>query len=237
MRAKIYLIAILLVISSTAFSQMGSIRAKVLDEDGKPVYMANVTLKTDKIVGGQTTDFDGWFHFKALTPGYYNVEISFVGYHTSIIQKINVTAGRITFLETVILKSEAFMIDGGPTIYADKLIDPEVQGVKLSAKTIEMLPNNKSIGSILQATSSAVQLSSDKKHILVRGSRPTASSYYIDGVKLDDMGSGISGSTIKSIQFFYGGIPAKYGDLTGGCIVIETKSYTDYYYQWLSEQD
>ena len=54
---------------------------------------------------------------------------------------------------------------------------------------------------------------------------------------MDDMGSGISGSTIKSIQFFYGGIPAKYGDLTGGCIVIETKSYTDYYYQWLSEQD
>ena len=237
MRAKIYLISALLVISSAAFSQLGSIRAKVVDEDGKPVYMANVTLKTDKIVDGQTTDFDGWFHFKALTPGYYNVEVSFIGYHTNQIQKINVTSGRITFLETIVLKSEAIIIDGGPTIYADKMIDPEAQGIKLSAKTIETLPNKRDVGSILRATSSAVQLSSDKKHILVRGSRPTASSYYIDGVKMDDMGSGISGSTIKSIQFFYGGIPAKYGDLTGGCIVIETKSYTDYYYQWLSEQE
>ena len=236
MRAKIYLIAALLVISSVAYSQLGSIRAKVVDEDGKPVYMANVTLKTNKIVGGQTTDFDGWFHFKALTPGYYNVEVSFIGYHTSIIQKINVTAGRITFLETVVLKGESELIDE-TIVYANKLIDPEAQGEKLNAKTIELLPNNKDIGSILQATSSAVQLSSDKKHIVVRGSRPTASSYYIDGVKMDNMGTGISGSTIKSIQFFYGGIPAKYGDLTGGCIVIETKSYTDYYYQWLSEQD
>ena len=236
MRAKIYLIAVLLIVSSTAFSQLGSIRAKVVDEDGKPVYMANVTLKTDKIIDGQTTDFDGWFHFKTLTPGYYNIEISFVGYHNIKIEKINVTAGRITFLETVVLKMESEIIQE-TIIYADKIIDPEAQGVKLSAKTIETLPNKRDVGSILRATSSAVQLSSDKKHILVRGSRPTASAFYIDGVKMDNMGSVVSGSTIKSIQFFYGGIPAKYGDLTGGCIVIETKSYTDFYYQWLSEQD
>ena len=132
MRAKIYLIAALLVISSVAYSQLGSIRAKVVDEDGKPVYMANVTLKTNKIVGGQTTDFDGWFHFKALTPGYYNVEVSFIGYHTSKIQKINVTAGRITFLETVVLKGESELIDE-TIVYANKLIDPEAQGEKLNA--------------------------------------------------------------------------------------------------------
>jgi hypothetical protein len=43
----------------------------------------------------------------------------------------------------------------------------------------------------------------------------------------------IPGRAIGSIIAYSGGIPAKYGDFTGGVVVIETKSYFD----WLVEQE
>jgi outer membrane receptor protein involved in Fe transport len=39
----------------------------------------------------------------------------------------------------------------------------------------------------------------------------------------------IPSSAIGSISVYTGGLPAKYGDTTGGVVVIETKSYMDLY--------
>jgi hypothetical protein len=36
------------------------------------------------------------------------------------------------------------------------------------------------------------------------------------------------------MSIYTGGLPAKYGDTTGGVIVIETKSYLEDYYEKLS---
>ena len=40
----------------------------------------------------------------------------------------------------------------------------------------------------------------------------------------------IPGLAIGSVKVYTGGVPARYGDFTGGCIVIETQSY----FNWLS---
>ena len=39
---------------------------------------------------------------------------------------------------------------------------------------------------------------------------------------------GIPGIAVGSVKVYTGGIPAAYGDVTGGVIVVETKSYFDY---------
>ncbi len=59
---------------------------------------------------------------------------------------------------------------------------------------------------------------------------------YIDGVKQDDNLRGVPGSSIGSLTVYVGGVPAKYGDVTGGVVVIETKSYFDLYNQWKNTQ-
>jgi len=54
----------------------------------------------------------------------------------------------------------------------------------------------------------------------IRGSRTDATSYYIDGVRV--RGVDVPQSMIGSAQIITGGIPANYGDITGGVISITT---------------
>jgi outer membrane receptor protein involved in Fe transport len=42
----------------------------------------------------------------------------------------------------------------------------------------------------------------------------------------------VPGSSIGGVTVYTGGIPAKYGDTTGGVIILETKSYFDLYREW-----
>jgi outer membrane receptor protein involved in Fe transport len=63
-----------------------------------------------------------------------------------------------------------------------------------------------------------------------RGSRTDAMCYYVDGVKMQTM-TGVPPDAINSITVYTGGLPAKYGDVTGGVVAIETKSYFDLYQQ------
>ena len=56
----------------------------------------------------------------------------------------------------------------------------------------------------------------------VRGSRSDATEYYVDGIKV--RGSmGVPTSGIEQITVITGGVPAQYGDATGGIISITTK--------------
>jgi len=38
------------------------------------------------------------------------------------------------------------------------------------------------------------------------------------------------------VAVYTGGVPAKYGDCTGGVVVIETKNYLSLYQEWLATQ-
>jgi len=60
-----------------------------------------------------------------------------------------------------------------------------------------------------------------------RGERSQAVLYIVDGVKTMDGRLGIPGSAIGHLTVYSGGVPAKYGDFTGGVVVIETQSYFD----------
>ena len=56
----------------------------------------------------------------------------------------------------------------------------------------------------------------------MRGSRSNATTYYVDGIKVVG-NSNVPTSAIEQITVVTGGLPAKYGDATGGIISITTK--------------
>ena len=60
-----------------------------------------------------------------------------------------------------------------------------------------------------------------------RGSRSDAVYYYIDGIKVIGNPK-IPQSAINQLTVYTGGLPANYGDVTGGIISIETKSARSY---------
>jgi len=50
---------------------------------------------------------------------------------------------------------------------------------------------------------------------------------FLDGVKIAGAVPNIPPSAISSVSVYTGGLPARYGDVTGGVVVIETKSYAE----------
>ena len=54
-------------------------------------------------------------------------------------------------------------------------------------------------------------------------------------MKADNISS-IPGAALRGLEAYTGGIPAKYGDTTGGVVVLETKGYFDLYYAWKARQ-
>jgi outer membrane receptor protein involved in Fe transport len=67
---------------------------------------------------------------------------------------------------------------------------------------------------------------------MVRGARPTSTQFITDGMKSRTGDIGIPGIAVGSVKVYTSGIPAEYGDVTGGVIVVETKSYFDLIQQY-----
>jgi hypothetical protein len=59
---------------------------------------------------------------------------------------------------------------------------------------------------------------------------------FIDGVKCRGLYQ-FPAASMKSVTLMTNFIPAKYGDITGGVILIETMSYMDLYNEWERRQD
>ena len=73
---QFFFIAIL--ISASSFAQVKtSIRGKVVDEKGAPIFAASVYLNTNQ---GSITEEDGTFQITNVNPGSYNLTASFVGF-------------------------------------------------------------------------------------------------------------------------------------------------------------
>jgi outer membrane cobalamin receptor len=58
----------------------------------------------------------------------------------------------------------------------------------------------------------------------IRGARDNATLYVVDGIKMYGEFS-LPNSAIAEITVITGGIPAQFGDATGGVVLITTKNY------------
>ncbi|MFH2143322.1 MAG: carboxypeptidase-like regulatory domain-containing protein [Bacteroidota bacterium] len=228
---KFKLLTIFIISITFVYGQApGTLKGKILDEKGDPMVNAYVYIKTgaDKI--GDATDFDGNYTIKTIKPGSYNINVSCLGYNDILIPNIYVKPDKITYLESTRMslkylttKNEAEVV-GTRT----KLIDPEEPNkMSVMGPELEKMPDSRNIPNILKTFDASIQVSESGNDIIIRGSRPGSSSFFIDGVKVDGL-AGIPGTGIASMTVYTGGIPPKYGDVTGGIVVIESKSYFDF---------
>ena len=75
----------------------------------------------------------------------------------------------------------------------------------------------------LESMSSDVVATNDGE-VHFRGSRGDASGYFVDGVRTLKAAR-VPGLCIENISVFPGGVPAMYGDLTSGVVIVTTKGY------------
>ena len=229
MKTIITTLIFLLGIFAVKAQNYGEIHGRILDHaTGEPLLFATVSTEYGGKLIGATTDEEGRFKLKPLQPGTYAVQLGYLGYNSRVIENIQVTSGKIYFLGNVEISSNLNL--AVVTVVGHKLIDVDEPNT-LVIKAAELKHNAlikspaKLIGSLTP------ELKTDENgQFIVRGSRAGATATYIDGMRLTGGLGNLPGSSIKSISVYTGGIPAKYGDVTGGVVVIETKSYFDYFY-------
>jgi hypothetical protein len=78
------------------------------------------------------------------------------------------------------------------------------------------------IDAVINISSEATQGSDGELH--VRGGRGDATAYIVDGVKSPNI-TGVAALAVENVAIITGGIPAQYGDITSGVIVVTTKDY------------
>ena len=222
MLRKIYLIAALVFTSSLAMAQTGTLKGVITDAmSGEPIPFANIIIeKNGNQSGGTTTDFDGNYTIKPVEPGNYTIKATFVGYGTVEVTGVVVSANKITFQDVKL--QEGIAIGEVKVIaYKKPLLDQDnLSGETKTAEEIIAMPT-KNINSMAAATAGIYQRD-EGDGVNVRGSRSDATEYYVDGIKV--RGSmGVPTTGIEQITVITGGVPAQYGDATGGIISVTTK--------------
>lgn len=205
----------------------GSVQGKLTDgESGEPLPFVNVVaLRGDAQVGGAATDFDGKYNIKPLTPGEYDIAVSAVGYQKVKITGVVVNANKISFKDIALTPSTVQMEEFEVIEYKVPLIDKDggASGGTVTREEISRMPGRSAVS--MAATVGGVQTATDGT-TSIRGARAENTWYYIDGVKVRGT-TRLPKAAIQEVSVLTGGIPANYGDVTGGVVSITTRGATN----------
>ncbi len=207
---------------SIAQTQSGSIKGTITENDtDETVPMANIVLELNGVVvAGAVADFDGDYTIKPINPGSYTVKISFIGFASKEISDVLVSANKITFINAKLKNSSSVIGEVELIEYVVPLIDPDKSGTTKTKEEITALPT-RNVASVAAQTAGIYQ-EDEGGDLNVRGSRSDATFYYIDGVKVRASNK-LPQASIEQMTVITGGLPASYGDATGGIISITTR--------------
>jgi hypothetical protein len=232
MKKLLSLSTILLFISSITYAQTGEIKGIVKDKKtGEPIFNVAVYVEVGGVPKGDAANFDGKYTIKPLNPGMYTVTFEVLGYKTVKMENVTITSDQITYINMDLVASAIDLV-GFEIIYEDfekekdliSIDEPNVQIITMSEMKHD--PNIKEPVKML-AQLPRVRVAENGRDVYISGGRPTSTQFITDGIKSITGDIGIPGQAIGSIKVYTGGIPAAYGDVTGGVIVTETKSYFD----------
>ena len=233
---KIYLLFIALSLTvSYGLSQAGSgsIIGSVIDsETNEPIPFAKVILSQGGMVkSGTETDFDGKFQFPSITAGSYDVEFRTSEHQAMRLENVSVSSEQTTYLDKTKLSKpdDVKELDEVQiTAYSVPLIRKGgPSGQTITREDIAKLPVRSAQG--VASTVGGVQESEGTGGISVRGSREDASYYFIDGIKVRGS-SNLPKSALEEVTVITGGLPANYGDATGGIISVTTRGPSKEYF-------
>ena len=220
-------------LSSSLFAQAGAgkLAGKITDTDTEEALIgANIVILNTSL--GAACDLDGNYFILNITPGTYDVQISFVGYSSKIIKEVRIIPG-VTFelnttlspgiaMEEVVVTDERFF--EAKSTNTVKVVDAE-QIARLPVRGIENFASLQA--GVVKSDGSGG--AAGNATINVRGGRGNEVVYVVDGIVQNDQMYGtnqsqISNAAIDQISFQVGGYEAKYGQAQSGIVNVTTKS-------------
>jgi len=246
MKTATFILAIIMVqIASTAtFCQQtlsGTLKGRVLDKATKQA-LPGVTLTLKGTLTGTFTDTSGTFTLKNISEGTFSVVVSYVGYQEKIINDIQITRNKTTYLETEI--EEAITSLKEVSVTAHRFEYARLSPVSTYGFSREEISRNpgaqgdifRAIGMLPGVSSSGGEYSA----IAVRGQGTRDNVYMVDDIPVTEVGhleSGKSGfndpnggrfsifapRVIDHAEFQGGGFNAQYGRKSASFLGLSIK--------------
>lgn len=203
----------------------GELRGQFKNERGQPVdFAAVVVFSGETQIAATTTDEKGYYIIKPINAGTYTVKVQHMNYQRLVIENVVVGTTKTKYLEEVLL-AQTHLLDSIMIIAPNEpLIDKGKisSGQTLNATAVAASPMRDVVDFV--STTPGVVQRDEGGSINIRGSREGGTQYIIDGIKVIG-GLSIPKSAIEEITILTGGIPAQFGDATGGIVIITTKSF------------
>ena len=220
---RILLLFVFTGLSGSAFAQ--EIAGRVLDDMKQPMPSAVVQVYQGGIQkGGTVTDYDGNYSIKPLEAGYYNVLVLYTGYDSIMETGVVVSPGDRTTRNYTLAKPKGKEL---PTVvvrqFKKPLIDQDKPNSHILTNTeIATIPTQE----ITDLVSLSPGLYQQKRgaNVNIGGARTDGTLYIIDGVQVrGSEGINIGQGGVDQLEVITSGIPANYGDVSGGVVNITTR--------------
>jgi hypothetical protein len=223
---KNLLLVVLVSGSLLAEAAVGEIHGRVIEKEGQDgiPFVTVVAMVNGQVVSGTLTDIDGYYSIKPLKQGTYDVKSMLLSFQTSEVKKVTVSESKMTIVNIVMVPMNNTLPEVILYEYQHPLIDPaQISTMRvIETEDIEHSPytSPQQIATLVPGVSD----SDESGELNVRGSRSEGTQYIVDGIRITGPFSLPKGA-IREMTVLTGGVPAMYGDATGGIIIINTKSY------------
>ncbi|MCK8524192.1 TonB-dependent receptor [Aquimarina sp. D1M17] len=167
----------------------GELSGNVTDQKGQPILGASVFLENTQ--KGAQTDFDGKYRIENITPGSYNLIVSYVGFETQT--RFNVIVrSKGTPSYNFVLKESAEALDEVVISNANKISRPKetpLSTQSLSAVEIATYPgSNNDVVQVAQTLPGvAPSIGGFRNDLIIRGGAPNETVYYLDGMEVPNI--------------------------------------------------
>ncbi len=225
-KLTVLIIFLLLFVSNMVFAGVtGKLKGVVTDKNtGEGLIAANVVILGTGL--GAATDFEGNYFIINITPGTYDVKVSYMGFENVVIKGVRIFSDKTTQQDVQLVpetfETEEIVVSGAREVVE---IDRTNTASYISGEQINNLPVQE-VGELLQLQTGVVRDAGGNLHI--RGGRSGEIAYLIDGVPVSDQyrgGSsiGLENNWIQELQVISGTFNAEYGQAQSGIVNIVTK--------------
>ena len=218
-------------------------------ETGEPLIGANVRVMGTYL--GDATASDGAFSIIGVPPGHYDVQVSFIGFHTFTIKNVFVQVDLTTRID---IELESNLIEY-PTLMAvaeRNMVQKDITSTRriATSEDIQGAPGIESVTDVLTMRAGAIfdqiptrlslgegtqlQVQDESlKNIHVRGGRGGEILYMVDGMPVTHPIYGgravldLNVEDVEQLELLMGGFNAEYGQAQSGVVNITTRSGAD----------
>lgn len=228
---KITLVGLITFLALTAFTQTGTIRGFVYEEEsGEPAIFTNVILANTTY--GAATDVNGYYIISKVPPGEYQLRVTNLGYDTlqiPVVVKADAVIDKNLFINKAAYTLETVSITASKQ---DMRTETQTSVIKITPKEMSQIPTiggQADLAQYLQVLPGVIFTGDQGGQIYIRGGSPIQNKVLLDGMIIYNpfhsigLFSVFDTDILRNVEVFTGGFGAEYGGRISSVMDLTTR--------------